>query len=146
MAGIWRELPWLKVVVSMRDPISQKMSAIVHWGGERHSVVLNTYALGGAPFRPKPEWLASRPSCAELMSITPRPAALQTLELDRTQIPSRDCSELLFKNESSMYDCLLMAFNEHPHVSGQYHANLQTWLAASPPARFHVLQVSELTM
>ncbi len=35
VAGIWRELPWLKLVVSMREPISQKMSSIVHWGGKQ---------------------------------------------------------------------------------------------------------------
>ncbi len=88
------------------------------------------------------ERLASPPPCAEFMSITPRPEWLQKLEIDRKAVPRRDCAERLFKNESSMYDCLLVAFSEHPEVQGEYHANLQTWLAVFPPARFHVVQVS----
>lgn len=79
---------------------------------------------------------------AEFMSITPRPDWLQKLEIERKAVPRRDCAELLFRNKTSMYDCLLVAFQEHPEVSGEYHANLQTWLGVYPPGRFHVVQVS----
>lgn len=79
--------------------------------------------------------------CAEVMSIKPRPDWLQKLEIERKAVPRRDCAELLFQNKTSMYHCLLVAFKEHPEVSGEYHANLQTWLAVYPIERFHVVQV-----
>ncbi|KAI7842768.1 hypothetical protein COHA_003516 [Chlorella ohadii] len=66
VAGIWRELPWLKVVVSMRDPISQKMSAIVHWGAAALMYVVNSLYDRHPP----------SPFCAQFENLTANPAAV----------------------------------------------------------------------
>lgn len=47
-AGIRRELPWLKLVVSMREPISAEISGLVHRMGKQAGRRCSA-AVGGLP-------------------------------------------------------------------------------------------------
>lgn len=80
------------------------------------------------------------PCCAAYMIIDPRPDWVQAV-IDREKQPRSNCSEWVLKNQTSMYECLLVAFSEPPEVAGDYHTSLPIWLATFPAERFHIVQV-----
>lgn len=141
--GIRCELPWLKLVVAMREPVSQEISGRVHtMGGSTGDGRMDWMPHAAASLPP-----ATRTCClgVSLLSEPPPPRhpaaeamAKNVSWFPAQQQPEDECTQRLARGQATMYDCVAMRVAARGDLG--YVGALEPWLRAWPTHQLHIIQ------